>query len=203
VDKEFDDNISDWTKAALKHFDEIGWFNNKEFSYFEFNSFLDTDNRSISDLSSDELDYLVDCAIEDRLIYELLEEYVFNALEKSEMIPNEILNLSAHVFSGKIAKPRKARSNKKDMEDYTLLLIAEVLAAKFKISTSRNDSTKTPKCAFDYIEYCLRDLKSNKELSVDITTTFYSLSRMRSNKEKVAKRVDQTLKLIGPITPKR
>jgi len=203
VDREFDDNICDWTKAALKHFDELGWFNKKEFSYFELNSFLDTDNPSISDLSADELDYLVECAIEDRLIYELLEEYVFNALEKTEIIPDEILNLSAHVFCGKIAKPRKARNNKKDMEDYTLLLIAEVLAAKFKISTSRNDATKSHKCAFDYLEKCLRDLKSNNELSADITTTFYSLSRMRTNKEKVAKLVDQTLKLIGPITPKR
>lgn len=201
MNEEFDDNICDWTKAALKHFDELGWFNKKEFSYFELNSFLDTDNPSISDLSPDELDYLVECAIEDRLIYELLEEYVFNALEKTEIIPDEILNLSAHVFCGKIAKPRKARNNKQDMEDYTLLLIAEVLAAKFKISTSRNDATKV-KCAFDYIEKCLRDLKINNELSTTITKTFNSLSRLRASKVHVAQRVDQTLKLIGQIVPK-
>ena len=203
MDSKFDVEIVNWTKTALKHFDDLGWFSNWEFSLFELNSYLDRIEFDISELHSEELDYLVECAIEDRIIYELLEERVSNALEKSGALPEEILNLCAHVFCGKIAKPRKARSNKRDIEDYTLFLIAEVLAAKFKITTSRNDATKNVRCAFDYIEYCLRDLKSNNKLSADITTTFYSLSRMRTNKEKVAKRVDQTLKLIGPITPKR
>ena len=201
--REFDDSIINWTKDALIHFDRLGWFSDKEFSFFDLNSFLDRDKIVIGDLSSIQLDYLVEKAIDDRLIYEFLEEYVDDALVQSEQIPDEILNLCANVFCGNLQKPRKTRSNKKDMEDYTLLLISEVLAAKFQINKSRNDASQDVACAFDYVERCLRELKRTNDLSTNVTRTFNSLSRLRSSKEIVAQRVDDTLLLLGPIAPKR
>ena len=201
--RKFDVEITRWTKDALIHFDKLGWFTDKEFSFFDLNSFLDRDRIIIGDLPSDQLEYLIEKALDDRLIYEFLEEYVHDALENSLEIPAEILNLCANVFCGNIQRPRKHRSNKKDMEDYTLLLIAEVLAVKFQITKSRNDASQGAACAFDYLELCLRELKRTNALSANITRTFNSLSRLRSSKERVAQRVDDTLHLIGPIAPKR
>lgn len=201
MDKGFDEEIVNWTKIALKRFDELGWFKGQDFSYFELNSYFCRDEFNLNDLNAEELEYLVECAIEDSAIYAMLEALVHDALEKSETIPEEILKFSAAVFCGNIKRPQKIRSNNQDMEDYTLLLLAEVIAANFEITTSRNDATKV-KCAFDYIEKCLRDLKINNELSTTITKTFNSLSRLRASKVHVAQRVDQTLKLIGQIVPK-
>jgi len=58
-------------------------------------------------------------------------------------------------------------------------------------------------CAFDYVERCLRELKRTNDLSTNVTRTFNSLSRLRSSKEIVAQRVDDTLLLLGLIAPKR
>ena len=203
MSREFDDEIINWTKHALIHFDKLGWFADKQFSFLDLNSFLDQDKIVIGDLSSIQLEYLVEKAIDDRQIYEFLEEYVHDALMQSEQIPDEILNLCANVFCGDLQRPRKIRSNKKDMEDYTLLLIAEVLAAKFQINKGRNDASQDVVCAFDYVEICLRELKATNDLSTNVTRTFNSLSRLRSSKEIVAQRVDDTLLLLGPIAPKR
>jgi len=203
MDREFDEELITWTKNAVIHFDKLGWFTDKEFSFFDLNSFLDRDTVAISDLPSDQLDFLVEKALDDLLIYEFLEKYVHDALKNSLEIPTAVLNLCANVFCGNIQRPRKPRSNKKDMEDYTLLLIAEVLAAKFQINKSRNDASQGAACAFDYLELCLRELKRTNALSANMTRTFNSLSRLRSSKEKVAQRVDDTLRLIGPIAQKR
>ena len=102
------------------------------------------------------------------------------------------MNFCLNVFCGNIEPPRKTRSNRNDAKSFSLLLVAEATARRFKINISRNDSSGVTS-AFYYVVEALKHLNKEQALDTKVTTTFNSLSRMRANKPDIAEQVDKLL----------
>ena len=151
-----------------------------------------TKNINFSDLTESQLEFLLAQAIEDHSVFELLQDIVFDAVENEELVPHQVMNFCLNVFCGNIEPPRKTRSNRNDAKSFSLLLVAEATARRFKINISRNDSSGVTS-AFDYVVEALKHLNKEQALETKVTTTFNSLSRMRANKPDIAEQVDKLL----------
>ncbi|MED7679664.1 hypothetical protein GN286_17285 [Rhodobacteraceae bacterium IMCC15231] len=190
--KEFDVEILEFTKKSIINLDDGDWLTTKNFSYTILISEFGTKNINFNDLNETQLEFLLAQAIDDHSVYELLQDIVFDAVENEELVPHAVMNFCLNVFCGNIEPPRKTRSNRNDAKSFSLLLVAEATARRFKINVSRNDSSgKTS--AFDYVVEALKHLNKEQALETKVTTTFNSLSRMRASKPDIAEQVDKLL----------
>lgn len=188
----FDVEILEFTKKSIRNLDDGDWLTTKNFSYTILISEFGTKNINFSDLTESQLEFLLAQAIEDHSVFELLQDIVFDAVKNEEFVPHQVMNFCLNVFCGNIEPPRKTRSNRNDAKSFSLLLVAEATARKFKINVSRNDSSGVTS-AFDYVVEALKHLNKEQALETKVTTTFNSLSRMRANKPDIAEQVDKLL----------
>lgn len=191
----FDEEILTHAKNALIKLDHEGWLTDMHFNFVILKTKLQIDKVRLCDLNDEQVDLFVNLALHDAETFELLEEMLEEALTNNEDIPPEIMNVSLFYFAGKIQKPRKQRSNRNDARDFSFLALAEVLSRKFNISVSKNDSSDTA-CAFTYIVEALIILNAGGLLSQKVTTTFLSLSRMRTRKPNVSIELDNFLPIL-------
>ena len=185
----YDEEILTHAKNALIKLDQEGWLTKTHFNFVILKTKLGLEKVRLCDLNDEQANLIVNLALQDAETFELLQELLEEALTNSEDIPPDIMNVSLYYFAGKIQKPRKQRSNRNDALDFSLLALAEVLSQKFNISVSKNDSSDTA-CAFTYIVEALRILNAGRLLSQKVTTTFLSLSRMKTRKPNVSKALD-------------